>query len=134
MRSVACNRGFTLLEVLVSLAILSLSYVTVLNIIGSSASKAELAADYRAAMMIAESRLAESAAMVANSLSTRSGQVDGRFQWQTWVSPADDYAMSGYASQFAPVTISVSVTWDAGGHSPREVLLSTIRLTTGRAR
>ena len=87
--------GFTLLEVLVALSILALSYGMILEIFGSSAQRAMLSSDYRRAMMIAESQLDLAAANIMRGDSSASGKVADRFAWEVTVVPTDRFSLEG---------------------------------------
>lgn len=124
--------GFTLLEVLVALSILALSYGMILEIFGSSAQRAMLSSDYRRAMMIAESQLDLAAANVVRGDSSTSGKVEDRFAWEVTVVPTDRFSLEGVPARYTPVVISVDVTWEDAGGKPSTISVSTIRLRQGR--
>jgi len=126
------NGGFTLLEVLVALSILAVSYGTILQIFGGAARKAALAGEYRRALIIAESQLDFAAANIANSSVGDSVAVVGKFQWQVSYSPAYEYSIGTSPARFQPTVVTVNVSWsDAAGKS-RVVTLTTVRLAPGR--
>ena len=123
--------AFTLLEVLVALAVLSLTYAVSMQILGGSAARAATVADYRRASMIAQSRLTEAASLITRDMQQRSGTVDGRFDWTTSAVPDTSYAIEGYASRFSAVVVTVTVEWSGGQADRQRVSLSTLRLVTG---
>ena len=124
--------GFTLLEVLVALSILALSYGMILEIFGSSAQRVMLSSDYRRAMMIAESQLDLAAANVMRGDSSASGKVADRFAWEVTVAPTDRFSLEGVPARYTPVVINVDVRWEDAGGKPSTISLSTIRLRQGR--
>ncbi len=132
MRDFRRNQAFTLLEVLVALVILSLSYAAALQIFGGAARTADLSGDYRAAMMVAESRLGESTALSLRSRESRSGIDRERFHWKTAVAATSDYEIAGYANRFSTVVVSVDVSWVDAGARHHAISLQTLRLVQGR--
>jgi general secretion pathway protein I len=127
------QHGFTLLEVLVALSILAISYAVVLQIFGGAARKATLTGDYRRALMVAESQLDYAAATVAYRNNVNSGLADGKFSWEVSYLPSGEYFLEGLPVRYTPVTIAVEVSWSDPGGSERSVRVSTIRLTRGQA-
>jgi general secretion pathway protein I len=127
------QHGFTLLEVLVALSILALSYAAILQILGGAASKAALSGDYRKALIIAESRLDYAAASITSRSVESSGTAGDRYHWTLVYEPTSEYSPEGLPVRYLPIRISVRVSWtsDAGGQ--RSVALSTLRLTRGQA-
>lgn len=125
--------GFTLLEVLVALAILALCYATILQILGGAAKKASISADYRRALIVAESRLDYAAANLSAGSVATSGVSDERFRWTIAYQPTSAYLVEGLPTRYTPVEISVQVEWDTGSGRQRAVSLSTLRLARGQA-
>ena len=127
--SLKINRpdGFTLLEVLVALAVLSLSFGLLLQILGTSSRSAALAADYRYALMVAESQLAIYAADVSHDAGAPEGTLDDKFFWSTRFESFDDDTAPRFPLPFTPVLITVEVTWNDAGRD-RKIELATVRL------
>ena len=125
--------GFSLIEVLIALAIVGLALAAAAGTIGAGLSGHEAARDAATALSLAEGKLAE--AGIAAPL--REGQSDGsfadRFTWQvsiaTYADPAEDRFASGHAAMRL-YRIAVSVAWQ-DGHRERRLALDTVRL--GRA-
>lgn len=126
-------RGFTLLEVLVALSILAMSYGVILQIFGSAAQRAGLAGDYRRAMIIAESQLDYLAANAERASVADRGRVGDKFEWQVSIAPTDEYSIVGMPSRYTPVVINIVVEWESAAGQPKSVSASTIRLRRSRA-
>ena len=122
------HAGFSLLEVLVALSILALSYGMILQLLGSSSRNALRASDYRQAIMVAESQLNLAATVRDPAMLPRSGAVDEKFVWRLDIAPAADVAMSSAASMYTPVQLTVEVSWEGDAPEPTRVALSTIRI------
>jgi len=128
------HAGFSLLEVLVALSILALSYGMILQLLGSSSRNALRASDYRQAIMVAESQLNLAATVRDPARLPRSGEVGEKFAWRLDIAPAADLAMSNAASMYAPLQLTVEVSWKENAREPTSISLSTIRLGSGGMR
>ena len=128
------HAGFSLLEVLVALSILALSYGMILQLLGSSSRNALRASDYRQAIMVAESQLNLAATVRDPAMLPRSGEVGEKFAWRLDIARAADVAMSSAASMYAPVRLTVEVSWQEDAREPTSVALSTIRIGSGSMR
>lgn len=121
------SAGFTLIEVLVALAIVGLALGAVAATFGNSLTAHETAADAEAALAVAEEQLALAAA--APRPGNAAGNFAGRFAWRTTVAPYEDGSKTADPTHSAPVLyrVAVSVAWRDGRRS-REIALSTLRL------
>lgn len=120
--------GFTLIEVLIALAIIGLALGAIAGVFGQGLTAHETASQAEMALAVAEEQLALAAA------TPHPGAVNGvfanRFTWQTNVAPYQDAAdKTADAPSVEPplYRIAVSVAWHDGRHT-REVSLSTLRL------
>jgi general secretion pathway protein I len=125
--------GFTLVEVLVALAIVGLALGAVAAAFGNGITAHETASGAETALALAEERLALAAAMPQPG--NTGGDFADRFAWRTAVAPYEDGDKSAAAAVAAPVgprlyRITVSVAWRDGRRN-REVALSTLRLAPG---
>jgi general secretion pathway protein I len=127
MRGEARAAGFTLIEVLVALAIVGLALGAIAGAFSNGLVGHETASGVEAALAVAEERLALAGASLRPGVSN--GTFAGRFAWQTTVSPYDAGAKPADAPTSLPslYSIAVSVAWH-DGHRSRQVSLSTLRL------
>lgn len=123
--------GFSLLEVLVALSILALSYGMILQLLGGSSRNASRASDYRQAIMVAESQLSLAATVRDPTMLPRAGDVDDKFAWSLDFARAPELTMSNAASLYVPLQVTVQVSWDAGTRNPASITLSTLRIGSG---
>ncbi len=121
--------GFSLLEVLVAFAILSMSLGILYQAFSNSLRNVGTSGDYSRAMIIAEARLAEAMADVPINEGSDQGEVDGRYQWKVMVQRYE-YEGEEIVSRFTPYQVEVVVSWQDGKHT-REYQLSTLRLSQG---
>ena len=119
--------GFTLLEVLVAMVILSVAVVTLIQLASQSLRLLKLSSDHQDATILAD-RLVRAADPVAEGM--ESGQ-DGRFTWERRVRavavPDELSPTIGAAPRL--LSLVVAVRWGSG----RTVEISTLRLAQGPA-
>jgi prepilin-type N-terminal cleavage/methylation domain-containing protein len=125
------NFGFTLIEVLVALAIVGLALATISGVFSSGLVAHEAASDTEQALAVAEERLALAGADATLRPGIDKGIFAGRFAWQTTISPYQEGGGAKPINQQKDeprlYRIAVSVLW-RDGHRSRELALSTLRL------
>ncbi len=127
-RSPGASDGFTLLEVLVALTILSISLVALLAAFSQGLDRATEDRTEAAARSLAQSLLAQAESAPNPAAGESSGQSSG-LSWRVKIVPYgsgdDQTAWKKTAAQ-----ISATVAWRDDGH-PRSLTLSTLRLVPG---
>jgi len=122
------SAGFTLIEVLVALAVVGLALGVMAGVFSNGLLGHETASGAETALALAEGQLALAAASPRPGAT--SGIYDNRFAWQTSVAPFQDAAdkdIPAPASLPSLYRIAVSVSW-RDGYRSRQVSLSTLRL------
>lgn len=106
--------GFTLLEVMVAVAVLSFALVSILAVAGRNVSLSARAADLRTASALADDMASRIDARGLSSTSARSGKFEERpgFEWHLSVVP---YGIPGLGTRMRIVRILI--TWDGGEES-----------------
>jgi type II secretion system protein I len=116
-------RGFTLLEVLVALAILSLTVVVSIQGFAQGLRLLKLSGDHQAAMLIADLKARE----VTTPKEGREDGTEGAFTWERTVKvlPSPDLDIPGRAVKWHVYEIDVKVKW--GDRNVRTVEIATLR-------
>lgn len=117
--------GFTLIEVLVALTILSVSLAALLAIFMQGLDRARESTNEAAARVLAQSLLAQAKTAQNLAFGTSSGKING-LQWRTQIEPYGSAADQS-AWQRIPAHIVATVTWRGDG-GLRTVSLSTLKL------
>ena len=121
------SAGFTLLEVVVAMVILSVAVVTLIQLASQSLRLLKLSSDHQEATILAD-RLVRAADPATEGM--ESGQ-DGQFTWERRVRavavPDELSPTIGAAPRL--LSLAVAVRWGSG----RAVEMSTLRLAQGAA-
>ena len=119
--------GFTLLEVLVALSILAISFGVLMQSFGDVSRTASMTEDYRRALMVAESQLAFAQADSASGTVGYVGIVDERYRWKLTSTQFEEAVLPARPRARSPNLVTIDVSWGDGERS-RSISLSTIRL------
>lgn len=125
LRSRNCGSGFTLVEVLVALAILAVSLGAIVPMYSDIAQRSTRSEAERVSLALAESKLAEAGTTIPIREGTANG-ADGKYRWALAVRQVVDilrenpYGLAAY-------DVAVTVAWTEGS-SERSVSLRTLRL------
>lgn len=118
----AYEHGFTLIEMLVALAILGLSLTVLFSVFSRALAREQHDAHEAAARTLAQTLLAETTARAPLAPSQHTGTMASGFAWSVAVSP---YASSTANDVLKAARVAVAVAWDEGG-TPHEVRLDTL--------
>jgi general secretion pathway protein I len=124
-----CQRGFTLLEVLVAVMILGLTVTAILQQFAVALRAGAHARDSTRAMLYATEKLEELKTHKNLSLTTESGSFDNGYEWETEVLPysanLEDEGGAYDALRHETLELRSRVTWRTGERR-RQVELSTL--------
>lgn len=81
LNSAPCNAGFTLIEVLVAFAIVSIAFVMIMQLFAGGLRASRTSCDYTVAIVHAKDKMEE----LSGKLEEESGEFEDGFKWQTWV-------------------------------------------------
>lgn len=121
--------GFSLLEILVAFALLSLSLGVLLRIFGGAGRIAGTADEYSRAIIVAESLLASAGIETPLQPGETNGNVDDNYRWHLSVTPypMPEALPNQQSLGFKPYWVELSVEW-GDQDDPRAFDLKTLRL------
>jgi general secretion pathway protein I len=120
------ERGFTLIEVLIALAILGVSLAVVLTTVSDSLSRTRRGEQELLATSLARSLIDRVGADLALKSSDTSGDADDGFSWRLSVTEyGDDKEREAWDAN--PVNVIATVMWREAGEE-RSVTLKTIKI------
>ena len=129
------SAGFSLLEVLVAFVILALVGTALFRLFSGALGNASAADDMSRAVLVAESVLAEAAAVQPLRETTQHGTVDdGRIEWTTKVAPYSapgvnpDTERVSESMSMRLLQVSVEVVFPAANGGKRTIALATTRI------
>jgi len=120
MLKILHNRGFTLLEVMIAVAILAIALTTLLGSQSQSVFFANSAKFETMAALLAQSKMSEITIQAADSLSSDSGDFGEDYPGYAWEATVSDVSIEGldaisdYLKQ-----IDLAVTWGALNYNLR---------------
>ena len=120
--------GFTLIEVVVALAIAGFSLTALLHALGTSARQAELSREYSTATYLAESGLSRIGRDLPLEAGLQQGQFDQTYRWRSNITDAVSTQVSeSRDARVKPFQIDFTVWWKSGD-KVRDLTLRTLRL------
>ncbi len=135
-RSRAGSAGFTLIEILVALALLGLTIGAIASVLSDSARRYSAAGNAQTALSLAEDKLESAGVTEPLRVGQTEGQFDERFSWRVAVTNYRDKPPAGAAAAQSDVLglfrIEVTVGWREGVRD-RQIALSTVRLAPARS-
>ena len=111
--------GFTLIEVIVALAILSISFVLVMELFSVGLRSARTSCDYTRAIVLAKGKMEEMPGDPVND----SGDFEDGFRWETEV---QDYKKDEGSGRRL-LKVKVKVLWDSALKTQRSFELTSLR-------
>lgn len=121
------SAGFTLIEVIVALTILSLSLGIIYAGLWTDQNGRRAIRDLEQATMLAESKLNTMGIEEALREGRSAGRFDTRFRWDAVVAPYQEGGRDEAEDLVRPLVVTVTVSWGERG-GDKTVSLSTLRL------
>ena len=127
--------GFSLLEVLVAFAVLSLTLAVILRIFSQGLDRLGESDAYARAVTLAESKMAEAGAGIPFEEGETGGEGEGGLRWRMVLAPYDPDkekagARLGSVTDVTPVRllrVEVEVAWGGEGAGRGSIRLTTVR-------
>ena len=121
------REGFTLIEVLVAMAIVAISLSVIYAGFSVALQGRRAADDYEQATLFAESKLATVGAGGAIDTGTSSGDFNDRFHWELSVNPYTEEGGNSTGTPLdRPYVVAITVSW--GSDRSKSISLQTLRL------
>jgi len=112
MSKILHNKGFTLLEVMIAVALMAIALVTLLGSQSQSVSFANSAKFETMAALLAQSKMSEILIQDADSLSSDSGNFGDDYPGYAWEATVSDISIEGLDAISAYLKqIDITVTW-----------------------
>ena len=120
--------GFTLVEILVALAIVGLTLAALFEVFSNGLRGTDSAERHTVATLLARSKLAEVGVIAPLEAGEEAGEYDGGFSWRSVISPHET-TNGGLPEEPGARTfvVTVEVAWGAG-NAEKRVSLTTLRL------
>jgi general secretion pathway protein I len=118
--------GFTLVEIVAAMAILTLSLSALFGVLSDGLGRASQAETHARATTLAQSLLAQVGTEIAVRQGTTTGELADGFRWRLQVEAHGD-AADTRAWPIAAYGVSAEVLWGAGAQE-RSVVLKTLRI------
>ena len=124
------NRGFTLIEIVVALLVLSIASAVIFEGVSVGFRNARTADDFAQAVLIAQSKLAPTGVADPLTEGVTSGEELDKYSWTVTIDAIAATPLAEDAPEkLQPFFVAVDVVWSDGG-TERTVSLSTLRLAT----
>lgn len=113
------GKGFTLIETMVSLSVLSIGILAVWNVFAMASRASELDANTRVALMLADAKMTDLSLGPVKQLGQQQGRFDGQYQGYEWTTDVENSPFDRLAQ------VVVRVHWQQRGQQ-RSVTLATL--------
>lgn len=121
-RTISRHGGFTLIEVVVALAILALASAVIYESLGWSLRRTQMLRERESAWLFAESALAKVRARTTAGAALEQGETDDGLRWTVQVEPRESPV--AIRSPIQPFNVVITVRW--GSRQGQQVTLQSI--------
>ncbi|RJR19136.1 MAG: type II secretion system protein [Nitrospiraceae bacterium] len=117
------DEGFTLIEVIVSMAILGISLVLIMQLFSAGLKSAKASCDYTIAIVHAKDKMEE----LSTTLDNDSGTFEDGFKWETEVQDYRQIEESEYKLQ----KLVVKIVWPEALKQQKSIEMVSLKMLTG---
>jgi len=117
------GEGFTLIEVIVAMAILGISLALIMQLFSAGLKSAKASCDYTIAIVHAKDKMEELSATLDND----SGTFEDGFKWETEV---QDYKQ-GDESEYKLKKLVVKILWPEALKQPKSIEMVSLKMSAG---
>ncbi|MBI4683142.1 MAG: prepilin-type N-terminal cleavage/methylation domain-containing protein [Nitrospirae bacterium] len=117
------SSGFTLIEIIVAMAILGISLVLVMQLFSAGLKSAKATCDYTIAIVHAKDKMEE----LSESLVSDSGAFEDGFRWETDIQDYKEIEESGYKLK----KLKVNILWPEAHKGQKSLGLVSLKIEQG---
>ncbi|WDN90303.1 general secretion pathway protein I [Desulfosarcina sp. BuS5] len=125
LRKCRAAAGFTLIEILVALVILSISLVTIMQLFSGGLKASRIAGDYTQAIFLAREKMEELLLDKEDSTEITEGDFNNDYKWQAEITP---FSLTAGDDNKVPVEVyEIQVSVSRKDDTGKQVLLQTLK-------
>lgn len=124
------EKGFTLLEIMIALAILGIALTVILQQFSTGLKTVGITRDYTNALIHAREKLEELCLEKKLSEKEESGEFEDGYRWRVVIAPYEEEEKEESSTEFlllSMYTVTSIVSWDAGNRE-KKVELATLKI------
>jgi general secretion pathway protein I len=124
------EKGFTLLEIMIALAILGIALTVILQQFSTGLKTVRVTRDYTNALILAREKLEEFCLVKKLSEKEESGEFEDGYRWRVVIAPYKEEEKKESSTEFlllSMYTVTSMVSWDAGERE-KKVELATLKI------
>ncbi len=121
------NAGFTLIEIIVAVAIMSVSLVMIMQLFAAGLKASRASCDYTRAVMHAKDKMEELS--VTPIQPQKSGEFADGYKWEAYSEPYEDLVNEEHKDiGFNLLKLKVKITWNAASKRETSVELESLKM------
>jgi len=127
LRSGCCDKGFTLIEILVAVSILGISLAVILQLFSGGLRSGRLSDQYTRAIFHGREKMEEILLSQDLAEGDLAGEFDDSFRWKARIVPIEPHEDEKNRLPFDTYEISVKVMWNQG-EKEKDFQISTMKI------
>ena len=121
------NRGFTLIEILVAISILSISLVVIFQLFSGGLKSSRLSDQYTRGIFHAKEKMEEILLSTEFAEEVSEGEFEDSFRWKSKIVPIEQAEEEASKLPFNTYNIKVDIFWDEG-YKEKRFSISTMKV------